>query len=80
MQGGQQQRSTTAECDDCGFACVCDRRPPERSGPWREDEFKSLYLSDLLMLWSDLKHAGRANGLLTRLDFEGFCAVAFRSS
>jgi hypothetical protein len=75
-----QAQQPDSYCDACGYACVCDRRPVDRSGPWRESEFASLYLSDLLVLWSDLKHKARGNGLLTRLDFESFCALAFRSS
>jgi hypothetical protein len=56
-----------------------DDRP---RGPWRsKDEFVSLYFSDLVVLWGDLKSAGAQQaGLLTRLDFDAFCAFAYRFS
>jgi hypothetical protein len=56
-----------------------DDRP---RGPWRsKQEFVELYLSDLLVLWGDLKATGAQQaGLLTRLDFDAFCAFAYRFS
>jgi hypothetical protein len=51
-------------------------------GPWESQrEFTDLYFSDLLVLWGDVKAAGAHQaGLLTRLDFDAFCAFAYRCS